>query len=156
MRSQAISPEPALRQSLPGSQFIDAFAIITPDTGLSARAAADQALGSSPAWARALLATRDRIVAPLGLKASHALSGHHDRIGIFPVISEAPERVVVGLDDEHLDFRAFIDTAPAEGRLRVTVTTVVRTHNLLGRAYLAVILPFHRVIVRAMLEQIRA
>jgi hypothetical protein len=36
----------------------------------------------------------------------------------------------------------------------VTATTVVLTHNLLGRVYLAIILPFHRLIVRAMLRQI--
>jgi hypothetical protein len=50
----------------------------------------------------------------------------------------------------------FIDVAPADSGQRVTATTVVRTHNRLGRAYLAVVLPFHRLIVRAMLDQIRA
>jgi hypothetical protein len=35
----------------------------------------------------------------------------------------------------------------------VTATTLVRTHNLVGRLYLLVITPFHRVIVRTMLAQ---
>jgi Protein of unknown function (DUF2867) len=35
----------------------------------------------------------------------------------------------------------------------VIATTLVRTHNWVGRAYLAVIMPFHRVIVRTMLAQ---
>ena len=39
---------------------------------------------------------------------------------------------------------------------RVTATTLVLTHNLLGRTYLAIILPFHRLIVRAMLRQVAA
>ena len=38
-------------------------------------------------------------------------------------------------------------------RRRVIATTLVRTHNWVGRAYLAVIMPFHRVIVRTMLAQ---
>jgi hypothetical protein len=38
----------------------------------------------------------------------------------------------------------------------VTATTIVRTHNLLGRAYLATILPFHRLIVQQMLSQVAA
>jgi hypothetical protein len=43
--------------------------------------------------------------------------------------------------------------APATGQ-RVTATTLVRTHNWLGRTYLAIILPFHRLVVRAMLRQV--
>jgi hypothetical protein len=154
MRAHAISPEPALRQSLAGSQFIDAFTIVTPDMTLDARLAAERALGRSPPWATALLVLRDRIVSPFGLKGSDALSGL-ERIGIFPIVSETPHRVVAGFDDRHLDFRVIIDVASAAGGQRVTATTVVRTHNRLGRAYLAVVLPFHRVIVRAMLEQVQ-
>jgi hypothetical protein len=30
----------------------------------------------------------------------------------------------------------------------------VRTHNRLGRIYLAIILPFHRLVVRALLRQV--
>jgi hypothetical protein len=36
----------------------------------------------------------------------------------------------------------------------VTMTTLVLTHNLLGRAHLTTILPFHRIIVRSMLQQL--
>jgi hypothetical protein len=36
----------------------------------------------------------------------------------------------------------------------VTATTLVRTNNWPGRTYLAVILPFHRLVVRALLKQI--
>jgi len=32
----------------------------------------------------------------------------------------------------------------------------VLTHNLLGRVYLAIILPFHRLAVRALLRQVAA
>jgi hypothetical protein len=34
------------------------------------------------------------------------------------------------------------------------LTTLVRMHNRLGRAYLAIVMPFHRVIARAMLRQV--
>jgi hypothetical protein len=44
-------------------------------------------------------------------------------------------------------------TACGQGR-RVTATTLVLTHNLPGRVYLATILPFHRLVVRAMLQQV--
>ena len=36
------------------------------------------------------------------------------------------------------------------------MTTLVKTHNRLGRIYLAIILPFHRLVVRSMLAQVAA
>jgi hypothetical protein len=36
----------------------------------------------------------------------------------------------------------------------VTMTTLVLPHNLLGRAYLATILPFHRIIIRSIPQQV--
>ena len=63
---------------------------------------------------------------------------------------------MAGFDDHHLDFRVVVDvTTSGEGQ-QVTTTTLVRTHNRLGRAYLAIILPFHRLIVRTMLRQVAA
>jgi hypothetical protein len=49
-----------------------------------------------------------------------------------------------------------VDVASTGPRRQVTATTLVLTHNLLGRTYLAVILPFHRIIVRAMLRHMVA
>ncbi len=42
----------------------------------------------------------------------------------------------------------------AVGRRSVTATTLVLTHNRLGRSYLACILPFHRLVVRGMLQRL--
>jgi hypothetical protein len=39
---------------------------------------------------------------------------------------------------------------------RITATTVVLTHNRLGRVYLATIEPFHRLVVRAALRQVQS
>ena len=40
------------------------------------------------------------------------------------------------------------------GRQAVSTSTLVKTHNLLGRVYLAIVKPFHRIIVPAMLAQV--
>jgi hypothetical protein len=77
-------------------------------------------------------------------------------IGIFPVVSETPNLLVVGLNDKHLDFRLVVDVATSGGARNVTATTLVKTHNQLGRTYLAIILPFHRLIVRTLLRQFAA
>ncbi len=107
-----------------------------------------------PSWIRALMAARDRIVAPLGLKTSGVAATARDRVGFFPVLGESADRLVLGLDDRHLDFRLIVRLSPATPEPRLTATTVVRTNNRLGRAYLAAILPFHRLIVRAMLARV--
>jgi hypothetical protein len=77
-------------------------------------------------------------------------------IGIFPILSQAPDRLVAGFDDRHLDFRVVVDVAPSGPGQQVTATTLVLTHNMLGRIYLAIIKPFHRLVVAAMLRQVAA
>jgi hypothetical protein len=140
---------------LAGAQFTDAFCIEVSDRDLDARRAAERMMARQPCWAEALLSLRNLLVAPLGLKTSGASADTpRDMIGIFPVVSQTPDRLVAGFNDRHLDFRVVVDvTAPGDSR-RVTATTVVKTHNRLGRIYLAVIMPFHRLIVPALLRQV--
>ena len=76
-------------------------------------------------------------------------------IGLFPIVSETSDRLVAGFNDKHLDFRVVVDVATGAIR-HVTATTLVKTHNWLGRTYLAVITPFHRLIVPPLLRQIGA
>ena len=59
-------------------------------------------------------------------------------IGLFPVLSETPGQLIAGFDDHHLDFRVVVDVAPVDGsrNQEVTATTLVLTHNCVGRAYL--------------------
>jgi Protein of unknown function (DUF2867) len=97
---------------------------------------------------------RNRLVAPFGLKTSVPTVAGSETVGIFPIVSETPDRLVAGFNDKHLDFRVVVDVAASGGGQHVTATTLVLTHNLLGRTYLAIIQPFHRVIVRAMLRQV--
>jgi hypothetical protein len=102
-----------------------------------------------------LLALRNYLVTPFGLKTSAANEARaSDIIGILPIISQSPDRLVAGFDDHHLDFRVVVDVASSGHGQRVTATTLVRTHNRLGRIYLAIILPFHRLVVRALLRQV--
>jgi hypothetical protein len=144
---------------LAGAQFIDAFSIGIEDTTLDARRAAEKMLARGPRWIDMLLTLRNLMVAPFGLKAgSPNKTARADIIGIFPVVSETRNRLVAGFNDKHLDFRVVVDIAPCgqgEGKgQNVTATTLVLTHNLLGRIYLAVIMPFHRLIVPTMLRQV--
>lgn len=150
-----IRPEIDANSVLAGAQFIDAFSVTVEGTALDARTAAERMFSGSPRWVLSLLALRDFIVKPFGLttsKNARHLSGN--RVGMFPVISDTPSRVVAGFDDSHLDFRAVIDVATAGQSQRITATTVVLTHNGFGRTYLAIIAPFHRLVVRSALRQL--
>lgn len=155
MRVLAIAPDADAITLLPGAQFSDAFRVAVTDDALDARQAAERMFQHQPRWIGGLMTLRNLIVAPLGLKTpSHGKALAANSIGAFPVISETPERIVAGFDDKHLDFRVIVDVSGAAPQREVTATTLVMTHNLPGRAYLATIMPFHRIIVPAMMRQV--
>lgn len=155
MTIREINPPVDCSQWLAGAQFADAFRITIDGPTIDARTAAERMFGHSPRWVEALLTLRNALVAPFGLKSSGASEKTKPGlIGIFPVVSETPERLVAGFNDRHLDFRVVIDAASSGASQQVTATTLVLTHNRLGRAYLALIMPFHRMVVRTMLRQV--
>ncbi len=140
---------------LAGAQFIDAFRVEIGAAALDAREACTRMVLHGPRWADALLRLRNILVRPFGLRTSgEGAPAPHGLIGLFPVLSETPERLVAGFNDYHLDFRIVVDVAGAAPDREVTSTTLVRTHNLLGRTYLALIMPFHKLVVRSMMGRI--
>lgn len=157
MKVDEVKPDVDRAALLAGAQFVDAFRIAVEGRTLDARDAAQRMMGRAPRWIEMLLSLRNALVAPFGLKTSGAGEpAAGGVIGIFPVLSETPDRLIAGFDDHHLDFRVVVDVVAAGEAQQVTATTLVRTHNLLGRTYLAIILPFHRLIVRTMLRQVAA
>ena len=155
MMIREIKPEVDRASVLAGAQFADAFQVTVADPNLDARRAAERMFATTPRWVQMLLDLRNLVAAPAGLKTSGAGEPNTGGvIGLFPVLSETPERLVAGFDDHHLDFRVVVDVASEEGGRKVTATTLVLTHNWLGRIYLAAILPFHRVITRRLLRQV--
>ncbi len=140
----------------------DAFAIRLPlnasrDPDLLARFI----VSHQPSWIGKLTVVRDAIVACFGLKtakhlATLASDTKADRVGIFKIYGTSKTEIVLGEDDKHLDFRVSVLCAsgPApESSRQLTVSTVVHCHNLLGRAYLFAIAPFHRMVVKASLRR---
>ena len=118
-------------------------------------------LSQQPSWIGWLTNVRDAIVACFGLKTAKHLAAlasetKADRIGIFKVYGKSENEIVLGEDDKHLDFRLSVlrtaDSSPTLGG-QLTVSTVVHCHNLLGRAYIVVIAPFHRLVVKASLRR---
>lgn len=140
----------------------DAFAIRLPrGASTDAEVLARFIFSHQPAWIGKLMRVRDVIVARLGLKTASDLAivatdAKAERVGIFKVYSTSETELVIGEDDRHLDFRISLmcSGAPSpETGPQLTVSTVVHCHNLLGRAYLFAIAPFHRIVVKASLRR---
>lgn len=109
---------------------------------------------ASPVWLDALMALRNALVRPLGLKTGPIgekglrppfVVGQS--IGLFRIIALNDSEVVFGEDDRHLDFRITVRVTPEGSGPTLTLASTVTPHNRMGRIYLALVLPFHRRIV---------
>jgi Protein of unknown function (DUF2867) len=143
-----VSP-PDVSAILPDHDFVDCYEIAAAPQG-ELLATARSIMGTAPKWVTTLLALRNALVKPFGLKGEPQSAQNANYIGMFPIISSTADRVVLGMDDKHLDFRLVLDRLPQTGNLRLA--TAVRCRNIFGRVYLAIVMPFHRVIVPVMLR----
>ena len=113
------------------------------------------------------MTVRNRAAAVVGLKNLGRLSAlNHakteaeykpgDRVGIFTLIESTPDEVLLGDSDGHLDVVLSVHRAVSAktGTAVITVTTVVHTHNLLGRIYMLPVAPLHKIIAPAVLKTI--
>ena len=134
IRSDTLPTASALWTLHRPGDFLDCYSVAS---SLSPREAA--ALGLSlPGWARALLALRNALVRPFGLKTGTPEGP------IFPTCHETDSEIVLGTDDRHLDFR--IGVIRQDGR--IYMSTWVHPHNRWGRTYLRLVMPFHILISR--------
>lgn len=121
---------------------------------------AQAVIGHPAPWFKALLALRDKSVALLGIKTSSQLRAESgeiagEKIDFFSVLRVSEHEIILGEDDSHLDFRLSILRRKGAVSDELIATTVVHCHNLLGRSYLRVIKPFHKLVVKENLRQSR-
>lgn len=164
MRAARPVPAPAESRIAPryaGADLLDAFAVTLPPAAQhDIEALAQATLNDPPAWFRALLGLRDRIMRRFGVTSSSAMrarlqADRAERIDFFRVLSRDEAELIVGDNDIHLDFQCSLLVRPKAGtqQFELVATTVVRCHNLLGRTYLGTIAPFHRAVVRTLLSR---
>ena len=112
-------------------------------------------------WVARLLWLRDTLVAAVGLKTTRQLqaasgSAPVPRVAFFRIYAQDAHEILLGEDDRHLDFRLTVRCealAGTTGATQLIVSTVVKCHNALGRFYIAVIAPWHRLLVRSALRR---
>ena len=139
------------------ADLVDSFAVRIPeDAGTNIRSIAQAILGQPAPWFKVLLSIRDRVARVFGLQTSAELrdaNTESDRIDFFPILSADDDELILGEDDQHLNFRiSLLLQRGTSGPGLVLATTVVRCNNRLGRIYLAAIKPFHRAVVRSNLQ----
>ncbi|MFT6674518.1 MAG: hypothetical protein ACJAVM_000701 [Sulfitobacter sp.] len=124
--------------------FLDCYVV---RSDLPARTAAEVATHFPP-WVRGLLYLRGLITAPFGLSNNGPEAP--DKLGMFPVESDANGELIAGFDDSHLNFR--ISVLSHQGQ--VSLATWVHPHHFGGKLYLRCILPFHILVVRNALARV--
>jgi hypothetical protein len=142
-----------------GADLVDAFHVRIPDKAFGdMRVVAAMALSNPPRWFSVLLAIRDRVMSLFGVKTSSELGEtvrQEDRIEFFPVRSCLADEIILGENDRHLDFRlSFLRRRLDAGGAEIIATSVVHCHNLLGRWYIRIIRPFHRLVVLSSLNRL--
>lgn len=115
-----------------------------------------------PQWVNVLFKLRNILVRPFGLETGgfddrseklkamiYAGSGSN---GLMSVASKSDNEIVVLLSDTHLDAYMSVFIEERDKLQIVSVITLVRYHNKLGRFYFFFIRPFHGVIVKSLLK----
>lgn len=157
-----IPAESAIACTYELTNLADAYSVELPaDTVANPELLARFIFSQQAGWIKGLMKIRDVLVAGFGLKTSAQLTVHNadhqaERVGIFKIYNTTEREIVLGEDDKHLDFRlSVLCSAAVEGtnERRLVLSTVVHCHNRLGRVYIFVIAPFHRVIVQACLRR---
>lgn len=145
VRTIPLPQDSALQARIAPGDFVDCYAV---RSDLSAREAAERIV-AFPGWVKALMRLRGVLVTPFGLLQDGP--GDGPKMGPFPVEHDGPNEVIAGFNDKHLNFRVAIRSQDGE----VSLATWVRRNNLLGRAYLALIMPFHILVARAAVARAR-
>lgn len=147
--------ETSLVKNIP-SDYIDSYSADINAKPLTIEQVGKSFFMASPDWVNALLLLRDKVVGLFGLKTGSDANNKNklianfkcevgERVALFKVFDKNENEVIFGEDDKHLDFRVslFLD----KQKDTLTVSTLVKFNNWMGRLYFIPVLPFHKLIV---------
>src|SRR3954451_25049915 len=139
VHSAGVPASPLLAQALPRIDWSDAYAVCLPGGAPGdPQEWADAIFHAPPLRVRVLFGVREILVRLAGIEAG----GRH----VFETVAWHPDEVLVGIDQQHLSFRASVLLE----QKRVVLSTVVQVHNRRGGAYSTLVRRVHPVVVRTM------
>ncbi len=136
--------------------YRDTYSLTLPEP-MDAPAFCVRILEAAPRWLEMLLSARDVVAGRLGFQTQERNYGRRvdlsvgGKFGPLVVRSIEADRVVCADSDPHLAFRAIFATHEGAAP-RGTFTTEVQLNDRLGRAYFAVVKPFHRLIIPSLVS----
>jgi hypothetical protein len=142
------------------TDYCDTFAIITQnDDGLD-KITTD--IFQTPKWADRLMSIRNIVVKIFGLKGGGRKIDTHSSdyypIGskavYFTVIDRNDNEILMAENDKHLNFRISVMVNREGKDVTISLTTIVKFNNFLGRLYFLTVRPFHRIIVISLLKRL--
>ncbi len=141
---------------LTGVDYRDAFCARLADSARPIGEIYVALFAHSPGWINALMAVRNKLAGFLGLDDyNNAASITREglkvgaRSGLFLIYAIGENEIIAGEDDRHLNFRVSVYKQNDE----VVISTMVKYNNRLGRLYMRLIRPFHKMVVMAMLHK---
>jgi hypothetical protein len=144
------------------TDLADAYAIRLPDNAITdPEMLARFVFSQQASWVAGLMKMRDAAVAAFGIKTSRQLERGQEasgvrRIRFFRIYDTNEHEIILGEDDKHLNFRLSVllqnREVPGGSARFLVLSTVVQCHNRLGRTYIALIAPFHRLIAQSSLR----
>lgn len=161
VRKSKIAENDLIAGYLPAN-YVDSFeCVINTEREISADDIMVAFWTKSPGWVNRLFKFRDKIVAPFGIQSGNnrnsdlfeAAIRNHGSYRFIETVVKSNNETVIGADDKHLKMYFSVKTIKTkEKQQKLSVSTVVHFHNLLGRAYFLVIYPFHYFIVPSMIR----
>jgi len=151
----AIPDTKGIRSALEKIDFKNAFAITNHHNNLEE--ITKMIFDQNPKWLQALFKIRGFIGVYLGLK-KHAPSDYQDdfkvggHVKFFKIYSIDPQEIILGANDNHLNFRVSVYNSGAT-KNNIQLSTLVKYHNRTGKIYMQLIAPFHRMVIRYMLRR---
>ena len=118
-----------------------------------------------PEWFKRLFDFRNRIVRLFHLKTPDADNKTQPedyqleigkRVGIFTLYAQTAQELILGEDDKHLDVRVSLfmhHSVEESSKTVITVSTVVKLNNRLGKVYFFFVKPFHRMFVPIVMKK---
>lgn len=116
--------------------------------------------GHTPLWMKILLIVRNAAACGLDAPTVREIMKPEvrcaysvgEKIGPWPIFFIADNEVVAGRNNKHLDFRLSVLRAMEGDTASVVVSTICTVHNVHGKIYLCLIVPFHRHGVRSLIS----
>jgi hypothetical protein len=118
--------------------------------------------GHTPIWMKLLLIIRNAAARLVGLEAPTVAEimeprireaySAGEKIGPWPIFFIDGNEIVAGRNNKHMDFRLSVLKVVNGETTSVVVSTICTVHNLFGKIYLSVIVPFHRSGVKSLMR----